>query len=300
MYLVTPLFWLLPPLLYRSQTSDANPEQAYILAAQSVLPPGVLGLMVAAMFSATASMVSSQLNVFAGVLTNDFYRAFFNPNASEQTLVATGRMFTAILGALLVTVAVLVPHLGGAEKLIITVNSLLVVPLLAPALWGLFSRKIGIREMCLVALTSFFISVFLRFGIATSPLILETDWLAPLATYLSKNIKNLEVVVGVILPILMLLALERLKRGKDPGWKVLEDERALLQSSIQESNITASFDSFPARMVMISLLVMAIGMVALGFFVSQGRTVLLSFGVILLLIAGIIHLVISRLRAIHR
>jgi len=300
MYLVTPLFWLLPPLLYRSQTSDANPEQAYILAAQSVLPPGVLGLMVAAMFSATASMVSSQLNVFAGVLTNDFYRAFFNPNASEQTLVATGRMFTAILGALLVTVAVLVPHLGGAEKLIITVNSLLVVPLLAPALWGLFSRKIGIREMCLVALTSFFISVFLRFGIATNPLILETDWLAPLATYLSKNIKNLEVVVGVILPILMLLALERLKRGKDPGWKVLEDERALLQSSIQESNITASFDSFPARMVMISLLVMAIGMVALGFFVSQGRTVLLSFGVILLLIAGIIHLVISRLDSIHR
>ena len=209
-------------------------------------------------------------------------------------------MFTAILGALLVTVAVLVPHLGGAEKLIITVNSLLVVPLLAPALWGLFSRKIGIREMCLVALTSFFISVFLRFGIATNPLILETDWLAPLATYLSKNIKNLEVVVGVILPILMLLALERLKRGKDPGWKVLEDERALLQSSIQESTITASFDSFPARMVMISLLVMAIGMVALGFFVSQGRTVLLSFGVILLLIAGIIHLVISRLDSIHR
>jgi solute:Na+ symporter, SSS family len=118
MYLVTPLFWLLPPLLYRGQTADANPEQAYILAAQSVLPPGVLGLMVAAMFSATASMVSSQLNVFAGVLTNDFYRAFFNPNAPERTLVATGRMFTAVLGALLITVAVLVPYLGGAEKLI--------------------------------------------------------------------------------------------------------------------------------------------------------------------------------------
>jgi large subunit ribosomal protein L3 len=40
--LVTPLFWLLPPLLYRGQTADANPEQAYILAAQSVLPPGVV------------------------------------------------------------------------------------------------------------------------------------------------------------------------------------------------------------------------------------------------------------------
>lgn len=174
------------------------------------------------------------------------------------------------------------------------------VPLLAPALWGLFSRKIGIREMCLVALTSFFIGAFLRFGIATNPLIQETSSLAPLAAYLSKNIKSLEVVVGVILPILMLLVLERLKRGTDPGWTVLEDGRALLQSSILESNSPASFDSFPARMVMISLLVMAVGMLALGIFETQGRTVVLSFGVILLLLAGVIQLVISKLGVAHK
>ncbi|MCB1209537.1 MAG: hypothetical protein KDK97_09435, partial [Verrucomicrobiales bacterium] len=137
MYLITPLFWMLPPLLYRGQVSSVDKEQAYILASQSVLPPGMLGLMFAAMFSATASMVSSQLNVFAGVLTNDFYRPFFNPTASESTLVKTGRIFTAVLGALLVTAAILVPRLGGAEKLIISINSLLVVPLFAPTLWGL-------------------------------------------------------------------------------------------------------------------------------------------------------------------
>ena len=141
MYLLTPLFWLLPPLLYRGQVAGVNKEQAYILAAQSVLPPGVLGLMIAAMFSATASMVSSQLNVFAGVLTNDFYKSFINPQASEKKLVNTGRTFTALLGAFLVTIAILVPYMGGAEKLIISINSLLVVPLFAPTLWGLFSKK---------------------------------------------------------------------------------------------------------------------------------------------------------------
>ena len=41
MYLVTPLFWLLPPLLYRGQVGGLDKEKAYILAAQSVLPPGV-------------------------------------------------------------------------------------------------------------------------------------------------------------------------------------------------------------------------------------------------------------------
>ena len=91
MYLVTPLFWMLPPLLYRAQVQGANKEAAYILATQSVLPAGLLGLMVAALFSATASMVSSQLNVFAGVLTNDFYRPILNPKANDKKLVAVGR-----------------------------------------------------------------------------------------------------------------------------------------------------------------------------------------------------------------
>ena len=76
--------------------------------------------------------------------------------------------------------------------------------------------------------------------------------------------------------------------------------QALLQSSILESNSPASFDSFPARMVMISLLVMAVGMLALGIFETQGRTVVLSFGVILLLLAGVIHLVIRKLGVAYK
>ena len=77
--------------------------------------------------------------------------------------------FTALLGGLLVAMAILVPRLGGAEKLIISINSLLVVPLFAPTLWGLFGRKIGIRDMIIVALTSFGTGLALRFGVATNP-----------------------------------------------------------------------------------------------------------------------------------
>ena len=83
LYLVSPLLWLLPPMIYRTQNpipEGASAEQIKLLADQayinacSVLPAGMLGLMLAAMFSATASMVSSQLNVFAGVLTNDILK----------------------------------------------------------------------------------------------------------------------------------------------------------------------------------------------------------------------------------
>lgn len=294
MYLFTPLFWLLPPLLYRGQVEGANKEQAYMLAAQSVLPPGVMGLMVAALFSATASMVSSQLNVFAGVLTNDFYRAVLNPKASERRLVIVGRFFTILLGALLIVMALLVPKMGGAEKLIVSINSLLVVPLFAPTLWGLFSKRIGIREMVIVALTSFGIGLTLRFGIAQNSMIAPDHFLGGFAKYLSENTKNVEVLVGVILPLVMLAVFELLKKGTDAGaarvsqW-VEENHTAELESEVH------GLDAFPAKMVMWILIAMGLWMVVLGAFGEEGRVVVVSFGIFLLILAGAIKVAIARI-----
>lgn len=295
MYLVTPLFWMLPPLLYRGQVEGVNKEEAYILAAQSVLPPGVLGLMFAAMFSATASMVSSQLNVFAGVLTNDFYRSFVNPRASERLLVRTGRVFTVVLGALLVMTAILVPKLGGAEKLIISINSLLVVPLFAPTLWGLFSQKIGIRDMIIVAMTSFVIGLGLRFGLATNPLIQEGSSLWPLASYLAENTKNVEVVVGVLLPILMLVGFEWKKKGVDLGAMRVEEHCTKAKANSNEEATSVPFDPFAARMVLYSLWVIGAWMLMLGVMEEDGRTVLLSFGGALIVVGGAIHVIVRKM-----
>ncbi|MDF1815898.1 MAG: hypothetical protein P1V20_27105 [Verrucomicrobiales bacterium] len=294
MYLVTPLFWLLPPLLYRGIVEGVNKEQAYILAAQSVLPKGVLGLMVAAMFSATASMVSSQLNVFAGVLTNDFYRPFLNPAADERKLVTTGRFFTVLLGSLLVITAILVPHLGGAEKVIISINSLLVVPLFAPTLWGLFSRKIGIREMIIVALTSFSIGLFLRFGLASNPAIEQGDSLWIVAEFLRENSRNVEVIVGVLLPIVMLVFFEMRSRKIDDGAIRLDTQTAEMKAQIELDSQDRPFDPFPARMVMFSLLVIGAWLVILGIYGGDNTAILYSFGAVLLLVSGLIEILVRR------
>ena len=294
MYLVTPIFWLLPPLLFRGQVEGVDKEQAYILAAQSVLPPGILGLMFAAMFSATASMVSSQLNVFAGVLTHDFYHSFFNPTADEKTLVRVGRVFTAVLGALLVLTAILVPSLGGAEKLIITINSLLVVPLFAPTLWGLFSRTIGIREMIVVALTSFIVGLTLRFGIATNPWIDPSSNLHGIKNYLAENSKNVELMVGVILPVVMLAIFQLTKRGTDAGAATLESHCHDVHENTTEENQSVSFDPVPAKMVMYSLLGLGIWMMLLSLYQTDKRVVVLTIGSSLLLVALVIQRTVKR------
>ena len=298
MYLVTPLFWMLPPLLYRAQVQGANKEAAYILATQSVLPAGLLGLMVAALFSATASMVSSQLNVFAGVLTNDFYRPILNPKANDKKLVAVGRCFTAIIGILLIVMAILIPAMGGAEKVIITINSLLVVPLFAPTLWGVFSKKIGIKQMLIVALTSFGIGVLLRFGL---PAFTEKgDPLWGLTNYVLNNKKIVELFVGVLLPVCMLFLFEVMLRSTDKGAKRLDTKRSESHAVIAAAEKRSSFDPFPAQMVMYSVLLLGAWMLFIGFREPEERTVLMSVGCGLLVLSGVINVFVGKIKAQKR
>ncbi len=292
MYLITPLFWMLPPLLYRSQVEGVAKEQAYILAAQSVLPDGLLGLMVAAMFSATASMVSSQLNVFAGVLTNDFYRPLINPKATEKKLVFTGRFFTALIGILLTMMAILVPYLGGAEDLITTINGMLVVPLLAPTLWGVFSKKIGIRHMLIVALTSFGIGMFLRFGLPW--LTQEGDALWFVTETVLNNKKMVELFNGVLLPVCLLGFFESILRKRDMGADQLDAKCDESLATITAAEQESTFDPYPARMVMFSLFILGGWMLFIGIREAAERVVLLSVGTVLLFLGGAIEVFIRR------
>ena len=294
MYLVTPLFWMLPPLLYRSQVQGAQKESAYIMATESVLPAGLVGLMVAALFSATASMVSSQLNVFAGVLTNDFYRTFFDPAASEKKLVRVGRVFTLLLGAVLVVIALLVPAMGGAEKLVITINSMLVVPLLAPTLWGLFSRKLAFRHLVYVTLISFTLGMTLRFGL---PLLIDqesrfgwiTDWV-------TKNQKMVELFVGVLLPVCLLAAFEFLLRGIDHRAQRLMNKCSEVAKEIGGSQKPATLDLYPVRMVAISLFVLGLWLLLIGFREPSVRTIMLSTGMILVFLSLGLEFLVRRLK----
>lgn len=67
----------------------------------TLLPSGLLGLVAASLIAAFMSTISTQLNLGASYLVNDFYQRFIKPDASEKDLVRTGRwitLFTMILG----------------------------------------------------------------------------------------------------------------------------------------------------------------------------------------------------------
>ena len=70
----------------------------------TLLPTGLLGLVSASLIAAFMSTMSTQVNLGASYLVNDFYHRFINPNASEAELIKVARLFTIIsllLGSLL-------------------------------------------------------------------------------------------------------------------------------------------------------------------------------------------------------
>ena len=62
----------------------------------TLLPSGLLGLVAASLIAAFMSTMSTQLNLGASYLVNDFYHRFIRPEATEKQLVRAGRLFTVI------------------------------------------------------------------------------------------------------------------------------------------------------------------------------------------------------------
>jgi len=70
-----------------------NPDMAYPLIVTRLLPPGMIGIMVAVFLAALMSSLSSVFNSCSTLITMDVYRKI-NPDASEKRLVTVGRLVT--------------------------------------------------------------------------------------------------------------------------------------------------------------------------------------------------------------
>ena len=78
-------------------TTVPNPESAYPMLIRELAPVGIRGLMLVTFAAAYMSTVSTQMNWGASYLTNDLYRRFVAPAASERQLLRASRFASAIV-----------------------------------------------------------------------------------------------------------------------------------------------------------------------------------------------------------
>ncbi|MDD4102102.1 MAG: sodium transporter [Kiritimatiellae bacterium] len=142
LFFVCPVIFLLPAIAAAALVPGlANPEEAYVSVCKLLLPPGVMGLMIAAMLAATMSSLSSEYNVTAGVLTRDIYQRLLRPHAGEREQMVVARVTTLLLGGAIMWGASLVKGLGGAFEVNKTLMGLFGVPLVVPLIFGVLWRK---------------------------------------------------------------------------------------------------------------------------------------------------------------
>ena len=142
LFFITPILFIIPPLAARVVLPDLpDHEMAYVAISAKLLPSGLLGMMLAAMFSATMSSLNSEYNVMAAVITNDVYKRLLVPDASPQHLLWAGRLFTVIIGLGITFGAMVVGGLGGAFEANKLFTSILAIPLAVPLLFGLLWKR---------------------------------------------------------------------------------------------------------------------------------------------------------------
>lgn len=140
LYLVWPLIlfypmWAAPILI----PDIEDPSQSYALITQELLPPGLVGLVLASMFANTMSMTSSDANTISAVITRDIlpnlYEKFRNLKRKQSLLLA--RSATFVFTALTLVVAIFADNFGGVIGLIISWFGALVGPVAIPMILGL-------------------------------------------------------------------------------------------------------------------------------------------------------------------
>ena len=97
---ILPVFVLvLPGLIARALYPEIRGDEAYPTLVVRLLPPGLIGVMVAALMAALMSSLAATFNSASTLVTFDVYKKL-NPQASETRLVAVGRLFTVFMVAL--------------------------------------------------------------------------------------------------------------------------------------------------------------------------------------------------------
>jgi SSS family solute:Na+ symporter len=102
---------------------------------------GAIGL--AAVFSAEVSAADAILFMLATSLSQDLYRRFLNPGASDARVLLVARAAALLGGALAIALAAVSPSVIDALSVF---YSLLGVSLFVPVVAGLYVRRAGVRE----------------------------------------------------------------------------------------------------------------------------------------------------------
>jgi len=124
----------------------AVPDEIFARFIVEELPPGITGLLIAGVFAAAMSSLSSSINALASATAYDYWAPLVGARDDEERILKAGKAFTLVWAALLVGGAILfIPLSQGtsAVEVALGIASLVYGGLLGAFALGVFTKRPG-------------------------------------------------------------------------------------------------------------------------------------------------------------
>ncbi len=207
LFLLLPPLWIFTGIFARAfiPSEGLDPQAIYARVSVALLPPGMLGLLIAALFAATMSVLSSGYNVIAAVLTVDVHQRLIHPKATQQELVVVGRVLTAFVALIPLAIALVITYFHWTIfDTMVAAFAFFLPPTVLPVLAGLISRRLSARG----ALAGFIA------GIGAGVAFLIYKWIFKPANLGTYQAASLAVPTGITLLVLVAAAYAFPARGE--------------------------------------------------------------------------------------
>jgi SSS family solute:Na+ symporter len=129
---------------YKDRTGDTPaPDVNYVFPTfvTTRLPPGLVGLIIAAIFAAAMSSIAAELNSLATSSVIDVYRRLLKPEASDAHYLTVSKLLTGFWGIVACVVAMYAAGLGSLIEVVNRFGSFFYGSLL-----GVFVLALGFRR----------------------------------------------------------------------------------------------------------------------------------------------------------
>ncbi|MFG0262534.1 MAG: solute:sodium symporter family transporter [Novipirellula sp. JB048] len=167
--LLGPLYLVIPGMIAYSMFAgeEIKADKAYGLLVNRVLPGPLTGFFAAAMIGAILSSFNSALNSACTLFSLGLYKSVAHPDASEASVVRSGKWFGWIVAIVAMTLAPLLAQTTSIFGYLQKMNGMYFIPIFSVVIVGMLTRrvpaiaaKIGLVTGFVVIAVGYFVSPF--------------------------------------------------------------------------------------------------------------------------------------------
>jgi SSS family solute:Na+ symporter len=176
---------------------EKDSDFVFITFVMNYLPHGLIGLLMAVIFSAAMSSTSSELSALGSTTMIDFYKRMINPNGSDRQNVFMSRLFTVFWGVLALLFAIFASQLDNLIQAVNILGSVFYGPILGIFIVAFAVKHVKGNAVFIATFASEAFVIFLYFMTRNGSLELGYLWLNPIGAL---SVVFIAMIVQLFMP----------------------------------------------------------------------------------------------------